>query len=234
VGLEALARWKHPEHGWVPPSEFIPLTERMGLIKALTSCVLDLVLSRCRGWQNAGIAVPIAVNLSMRNLLDPGFASSVAECLKATGVDPGLLKLEITETAVMAEPGRAMETMTRLCQLGIGFAVDDFGTGYSSLAYLQRLPVEQIKIDRSFVGQMVTDPGSASIVRATIDLGHSLGLEVVAEGIEDMPTYQMLTAYACETAQGYLICRPLPGEQVEEWLHDPIWRPDTHREISAA
>ena len=136
-------------------------------------------------------------------------------------------RFEITETAVMSEPLRVMENMSRLRNLGVGFAIDDFGTGYSSLAYLQKLPVDEIKIDRSFVGQMASEPGSASIVRATVDLGHSLGLEVVAEGVEDQATWDLLASYLCQTAQGYLISRPIPSAEVEAWLRNRTWNADT-------
>lgn len=234
VGLEALVRWDHPERGWVPPNEFIPLAEHTGLIKRLTTYVLEQVLQDLRAWQRSKTAVAVAINLSMRNLLDPMFAEELTQQLQAQGVDPKLVQLEITETAVMAEPARVLETMARLRQLGVRFAIDDFGTGYSSLAYLQKLQVQEIKIDRSFVAQMNKDQGSASIVRATIDLGHSLGLEVVAEGVEDAETHDLLLAYKCETAQGYLISRPLPAEEIERWLRHPVWHPNTPRGAKAA
>jgi len=234
VGLEALVRWDHPERGWVPPGEFIPLAERTGLIKRVTTYVLEQVLQDLRAWERQKMAVPVAINLSMRNLLDPVFADELTQRLQSVGVDPTLVQLEITETAVMAEPARVLQTMARLHQLGVRFAIDDFGTGYSSLAYLQRLHVQEIKIDRSFIAQMTTDPGSVSIVRATIDLGHSLGLEVVAEGVEDEETYRLLLACRCETAQGYLISRPLPAEEVERWLRHPVWHPETPRGAKAA
>lgn len=234
TGLEALARWDNPRRGWVPPGEFIPLAERTGLIKRLTSCVLELVLQDCRAWQKSKKAVPVAVNLSMRDLLDPQFADDLAKRLDSTGVDPHLLLLEITETAVMAEPARVLETMAPLRRLGIRFAIDDFGTGYSSLAYLQRLNAQEIKIDRSFVGQMAQDPASAAIVRATVDLGHSLGLDVVAEGVEDEQTWQLLVACKCETAQGYLISRPLPPEDIDGWLSHPVWRAQGRRDTAVA
>jgi diguanylate cyclase (GGDEF)-like protein/PAS domain S-box-containing protein len=234
TGLEALARWHHPQRGSVPPTEFVPLAERMGLIRTLTNGVLEQVLRQCRVWQDSGIAIPTAVNLSMRDLLDPEFSDWVVDQLTSTGVQSRLLSLEITETAVMGEPARVMETMRSLRELGIGFAVDDFGTGYSSLAYLQRLPVQEIKIDRSFVGQMASDPGSASIVRATVDLGQSLGLDVVAEGVEDMRTWDLLTACRCTTAQGYLISQPLPAGEIEAWLRDPVWRPALAHDRPAA
>ena len=234
VGLEALARWHHPQRGWVPPAEFIPLAERSGLIKRLTTCVLERVFQDIRAWQRSGKAIPVAVNLSMRDLLDPEFVATLTERLRSFAVDPHCLQLEITETAVMAEPARVLDTMTRLQQLGIRFAIDDFGTGYSSLAYLQRLRVQELKIDRSLVGQMATDSGSATIVRAMVELGHSLGLEVVAEGVEDEATRQMLIACKCETAQGFLISRPLPAEEIERWFSHPVWRPAGQADTAAA
>jgi diguanylate cyclase (GGDEF)-like protein len=218
IGLEALARWHHPERGWVPPTEFIPVAEHMGLIKPLTAQIVELAVKQSLSWQDAGVAVPIAVNVSMRNLLDPRFPEMLEDVIQTSGVAPGQLKLEITESAVMAEPARVLETMNRLRSEGLRFAIDDFGTGYSSLTYLQRLPVEEIKIDRTFVGQLTTDPGSAAIVRATIELGGSLGLDVVAEGVEDATTWQMLNRLGCSTAQGYFLSRPIPAVEVAGWM----------------
>ena len=218
IGLEALARWHHADRGWVPPAEFIPVAEHMGLIKPLTAQVVEMAVRQSLVWQEAGITIPIAVNVSMRNLLDPRFPEVLEDVIGATGIEPGRLKLEITESAVMAEPARVLETMNRLRAGGLRFAIDDFGTGYSSLTYLQRLPVEEIKIDRTFVGQLATDSGSAAIVRATIELGGSLGLDVVAEGVEDAVTWQMLSRLGCTTAQGYLLSRPMPVAEVAGWI----------------
>ena len=218
TGLEALARWQHPERGWVPPAEFIPVAERMGLIKPLTTHLTALALTQIGAWEKAGIAIPVAVNVSMRNLLDPRFPQMLEDTITSSGVDAARIKLEITESAVMAEPGRVLETMHRLRSVGVRFSIDDFGTGYSSLSYLQRLPVEEIKIDRSFVGQLAKDEGSAAIVRATIELAGSLGLEVVAEGVEDEATLQILKQLGCSTAQGYHISRPLPVEEITGWI----------------
>ena len=220
IGLEALARWHHAERGWVPPAEFIPVAEHMGLIKPLTAQVVELAARQSLLWQEAGITVPIAVNVSMRNLLDPRFPDVLEEVIANTSITPGRLKLEITESAVMAEPARVLETMNRLRSDGLRFSIDDFGTGYSSLAYLQRLPVEEIKIDRTFVGQLATDSGSAAIVRATIELGGSLGLDVVAEGVEDAATWQMLNRLGCAAAQGYFLSRPMPAAEVAGWIRD--------------
>src|SRR2546428_5339465 len=220
TGLEALARWHHAERGWVPPAAFIPVADRMGLIKPLTAHLIDLALTQGRVWEKAAIAVPLAVNDSLRNLLDPRFPQTLEDTMATTGVDPSRIKLEITESAVMAEPARVLETMHRLRSGGVRFSIDDFGTGYSSLAYLQRLPVEEIKIDRSFVAGLTKDEGSAAIVRATIELAGSLGLEVVAEGVEDEASLQILKRLGCSTAQGYHISRPIPVEEVAGWIRD--------------
>ena len=220
IGLEALARWHHAERGWVPPAEFIPVAEHMGLIKPLTAQVVELAARQSLAWEKAGVTVPLAVNVSMRNLLDPRFPETLEELIATTGITPGRLKLEITESAVMAEPARVLQTMNRLRSGGLRFSIDDFGTGYSSLAYLQRLPVEEIKIDRSFVGQLATDSGSEAIVRATIELGGSLGLEVVAEGIEDAATWQILNRLGCATGQGYFLSRPMPAAEVTGWMRN--------------
>src|SRR2546421_6734607 len=220
TGMEALARWRHRERGWIPPADFIPVAERMGLIKPLTAYLVELAGKDAIAFGKASIAVPLAVNVSMRNLLDPRFPQMLEEAMATTGVDAGRIKLEITESAVMAEPARVLETMHRLRSGGVRFSIDDFGTGYSSLAYLQRLPVEEIKIDRSFVAGLTKDEGSAAIVRATIELAANLGLEVVAEGVEDEATLQILKRLGCSTAQGYHISRPLPVEEVAGWIRD--------------
>lgn len=234
TGFEALIRWEHPRRGWIPPSEFIPMAERTGLIKKVTATVLDEVLDRLASWQRDGVAVPVAVNLSMRDLLDPRFGQLVLDELASSGVAPQLLQLEITESAAMSEPERVMQTIAPLQKAGIQFAIDDFGTGYSSLAYLQRLPVHEIKIDRSFVGQMTANAGSASIVQAIVELGHRLGLEAVAEGIEDVKTYDLLRKSGCDTGQGYLFSRPRPANQIESWLQNGAWIPPEESERPAA
>jgi diguanylate cyclase len=231
VGLEALSRWKHADRGWIPPTEFIPVAERMGLIKLLTAYIVKMVATQILDWQKAGIDIPVAINVSMRNLLDPLFPDMVEGTVAATGVDASRIKLEITESAVMAEPAHVLQTMHRLRSAGIRFSIDDFGTGYSSLSYLQRLPVEEIKIDRSFVGQLTVHEGSAAIVRATIELGIGLGLEVVAEGVEDAATWTFLNRIGCSTAQGYFMSRPLPAGEVEAWLAD--WKARSSRPQAA-
>jgi EAL domain-containing protein (putative c-di-GMP-specific phosphodiesterase class I) len=220
TGTEALARWKHAERGWIPPADFIPVAERMGLMRPLTLYLLELAGRDAESMRKAGIVLPVSVNVSMRNLLDPRFPEMIEEVIARTGPPADRLKLEITESAVMAEPARALESMVRLRSAGIRFSIDDFGTGYSSLAYLQRLPVAEFKIDRSFVGQMDADPGSAAIVRATIELGGSLGLDTVAEGVEDERTWQALRRMGCSQAQGYFIGRPMPVAELDGWWRD--------------
>lgn len=217
TGLEALARWEHPVRGWVPPNVFIPIAERMGLIKPLTSQLLELAASDSARWMEQQ-EIPVAVNVSMRNLTDGRFPDQLEEAVHAGRVVAKRLKLEITESAIMADPARVLEAMNRSQSLGFRFAIDDFGTGYSSLAYLQKLPVEEIKIDRSFVSQLLSHAGSAAIVRATIELAGSIGLDVVAEGVEDEETWQQLRHLGCSAAQGYYLSRPMPAESVPGWL----------------
>jgi diguanylate cyclase len=222
-GVEALVRWQHPDHGLLSPGEFIPLAERTGLIHPLTRWVLDAALRQAAEWQRTGHHLSIAVNISTRCLLDPALPDQIASQLAAWQVPPVLLVLEITESAVMADPTRALDVLARLHALGVSLALDDFGTGYSSMAYLKELPVDELKIDRSFVSQMATSPSDATIVRSTIDLGHNLGLRVVAEGVETQDAWEKLAALGCDTAQGYLLSRPMPASDLERWLrHAPI------------
>jgi diguanylate cyclase (GGDEF)-like protein/PAS domain S-box-containing protein len=218
TGLEALVRWQHPRRGLVPPSEFIPLSERSGIIKPLSYWVLATALHQCRAWRQAGWNVNVSVNLSMRNLLDPELPAAVTRLLAASEAEPHSLTVEITESVLMADPKRAMENLARLRELGLQFSIDDFGTGYSSLAYLQRLAVNEVKIDRSFVMGLPGNDGSRAIVKATVELGHSLGFEVVAEGVENRDAWDMLAALGCDKAQGYFISRPIPAPQAGEWL----------------
>jgi diguanylate cyclase len=196
------------------------MAERMGLIKPLTAYLVELAARQMVDWRASGVSVPVAVNVSMRNLLDPRFPKTLTDVIAATGAEAKTMKLEITESALMTEPARVLETMNQLRALGFGFSIDDFGTGYSSLAYLQRLPVEEIKVDRSFVGELSNDAGNAAIVRATIELAGTLGLNVVAEGVEDEATWQGLKRLGCTTAQGYFLSRPMPAGEVPGWLSD--------------
>lgn len=217
-GVEALVRWNHPHHGMMAPAEFISLAEETGLIRPLTRWVLDAALRQCVEWQSRGYRIPVAVNLSVRNLLDPKLADMVAAQLKRWNISPEYLELEITESDIMLEPERAMRVLRSLDQMGIKLAVDDFGTGYSSLAYLKRLPVDEIKIDKSFVIGMAQDDNDAAIVDATIDLAHKLGLQVVAEGVEDVHTANLLDRLGCDYLQGFYISRPVAGDVFLEWL----------------
>ncbi|MGH3862753.1 putative bifunctional diguanylate cyclase/phosphodiesterase [Actinokineospora sp.] len=218
LGVEALVRWRHPEFGKLDPDEFVPAVEAAGLIDALTGFVMDQSLIRVRKWLDRGLRISAAVNLSVRSLDDAAFPDRVADALDRHGVPPELLTLELTESGVMADPQRALPVLRRLHALGVVLAVDDFGTGYSSLAYLRQLPVDEVKIDKSFVLGMGTDLGDHAVVRSIVELGHSLGLTVVAEGVEEDVARDQLAAMGCDVAQGYLISRPLSESRLEAWL----------------
>ena len=222
VGVEALVRWIHPERGFMPPDEFIPLAEQTGLIQPLTTLVLRSALGQCRRWQEKGLDLDVSVNLSVRSLLDLHLPENVAALLREFSVEPARLVLEITESSIMADPIRAADVVDRLSDLGIGLAIDDFGTGYSSLSYLKRLPVSEIKIDKSFVMAMTSEDNDAVIVRSTVDLGRNLGLTVVAEGVETVEMFDELERLGCDIAQGYLLSRPLPPDDLTEWAMN--WR----------
>src|SRR5438093_1278739 len=204
--------------GLVAPGEFIPLAERSGLVKSLFSRVLAMTLAQCAEWKKANVPLQAAVNLSIRNLLDPELSRMVAVALERAKIPPEWLAFEITETMLMAEPNRVLRTLAELRDLGVQVAIDDFGVGYSSLAYLQRLPAYAVKIDRSFVSRMTRDRGSAEIVKLITNLGHALGLKVVAEGIEDHPTYDACAAAGCDSAQGFFVGRPMVATAIPAWL----------------
>ena len=218
TGVEALVRWHHPTLGHVGPDDFIPIAEHTGLIVPLTSLVLRTALEDCAAWARAGHVLDVAVNVSPRGLLAPDFVAEVAAVLARTDVPASRLTLEVTESSVMSDPQRATEVLHALHELGVSLSVDDFGTGYSSLAYLQKLPVHEVKVDRSFVSDLATDTGDVAIVRAIVDLGHNLGLRVVAEGVEDARSLAVLRELGCDTAQGYLFSRPLPHDRLVSWL----------------
>ncbi len=217
-GVEALLRWNHEVRGLVPPDEFIPTAEQTGLIKPLTRYVIDETLRQCRSWQDDGLRLSIAVNLSARSLVDLDFPAQVAGQLERWDVEPCLLEFEITESAVLADPARTKLVLEQLSEMGIRLSIDDFGTGYSSLAHLKRLPVSEIKVDRSFVMNMEHDEDDATIVRSTIDLGRNLGLDVVAEGVESQLVWDRLRALGCTAAQGYHLSRPVPAPELQAWL----------------
>jgi EAL domain-containing protein (putative c-di-GMP-specific phosphodiesterase class I) len=218
AGAEALVRWQHPERGLLPPDEFIPLAEQNGLIRHLSHWVLERALQQCRAWRQLGLALPVSVNLSMRDLHDRHLPDAVANILARWNVEPDYLTLEITESTLMADPARAMEVVARLSAMGIQIAIDDFGTGYSSLAYLKRLPVDKLKIDKSFVRHLATDVHDAAIVESTVGLAHALGLSLVAEGVEDQASWDLLARMGCDVAQGYFISRPIPPDTLTAWL----------------
>jgi len=218
MAVEALIRWQHPQRGLIPPDEFIPFVQETGLIKPLTHYVLDRALRQCRTWMDQGRPMKVAVNLAMRNLLDADLPVDVADLLKLNGVSTNLLVLEITESAVICDPLRTEAVLARLARMGVRLSVDDFGTGYSSLTYLTRLPIHEIKIDRSFVTNMNSSADKEVVVRSTIDLARNLGKQVVAEGVETAGVLQRLEELGCHLVQGYYVSRPLPAEELDAWL----------------
>jgi diguanylate cyclase (GGDEF)-like protein len=235
AGAEALIRWQHPSLGLVPPDEFIPLVEKTVLLRPLTHYVIETVLKQWREWADMGIRIPISINVSARSLLDQELADQVADQLRTWDVPPAFLRMELTESFLMGDSGRSTQVLDALSDVGVGLSIDDFGTGYSSLSYLKRLPIEEIKVDRSFVMQMHVDANDFMIVRATVDLGRNLGLRVVAEGVEDLATFDRLAEFGCDEAQGYYISRPLSAVEFTRWLSvrnleiDTV-RPDGRRE----
>ena len=218
IGVEALVRWEHPERGLLGPHEFLGLAERTGLIADITRWVLDAAVRQCAAWRRAGNELPIAVNLAAANIVDTTLPESVAHILQRWEVPGRLLECEISEDTVMGDPRRAGDVLERLRELGVRLSLDDFGTGHSSLSYLKRLPLDEVKIDRSFVIGMADDPSDAAIVRSTIDLARHLGLEVVAEGVETTEVLDVLAALECDVAQGFLLSRPLPAAEFDGWL----------------
>jgi diguanylate cyclase (GGDEF)-like protein len=222
-GVEALVRWQHPNRGFLTPDLFVPLAEQTGLIHQLTHWVLHTALNQCAQWHKEMIAINVAVNLSARSLEDTQLVNIVSEALERSGVAPQWLSLELTESAVMANPSQAMEMLTKLHRMGVKISVDDFGTGYSSLAYLKKLPVTDIKIDKSFVMDMNRDSNDAVIVHSTIDLAHNMGLSVIAEGVENQEVLDMLMDLGCDVAQGYYFCKPQEAENIRTWLQQSRW-----------
>ena len=217
AGVEALVRWPHPERGLVPPGEFIPVAEQSGLIRPLTYSVLDAALHQCCIWKKQGFAVPVAVNVSANSFDDPDFLSRIEEMLRTWNVGAESLQLEITESVLMKEPAQTLELLVRLKDRGISVSIDDFGTGYSSLSYVASLPIEALKIDRSFVTQMIGSARTRSVVAATIALAQSLGIKTVAEGVESRDQAEMLMAMGCNEIQGYFFCRPVGAEELRRW-----------------
>ena len=223
TGFEALARWIHPEKGFIPPDVFIPLIESTHQIKPFTLQILGKSLKECLRLRSLGYRFDVAVNLSAHNMLDPLLTEQVAELMGRYRVKRHMLTLEITESAIMTDTENAMRVLSEFEHMGIQLSIDDFGTGYSSLGYLQRLPVHQLKIDRTFVGDMMQNENNSAIVKSTIDLAHNLGLNTVAEGIEDVGTLNKLKAMGCDSAQGYYISRPLPADKILDFLKSCPW-----------
>jgi len=236
LGVEALVRWPHPLHGLIAPDEFIPVAERTGLIGPLTRWVLERALRQCHDWQQAGLDLNMAVNLSTRTLYDQELLSMVTELLQKYEVAPNRLTLEITEGTLMDDPERAYAALARLRALGVSIAIDDFGTGYSSLAYLKRLPLDEIKIDKAFVLGLGADadPADVAIVRAVIAMARPLRCEVVAEGVESMETWTFLRELGCDLAQGYYLSRPLPAAALEQWARIAPWGVRRQDAVTAA
>ncbi|WP_332673673.1 putative bifunctional diguanylate cyclase/phosphodiesterase [Aromatoleum sp.] len=224
-GAEALVRWEHPRYGMLSTGEFIKTAEHGGLITPLTHWVLEAAFRQSYAWEETGTRLPLSVNLSAYDLRDPRLLDRIKGLFATWGIPPELIQFELTESVLMQEPEGAVETLTRLKALGVELFVDDFGTGYSSLAYLQKLPVDSLKIDQSFVLNMLANEDSAIIVQSTIDLGHNLGLEVVAEGVETEAVWQRLATLGCDTAQGYFISKPIPANAFGEWEQQSAWHP---------
>lgn len=224
LGTEALVRWQHPRLGLLPPEKFILAAEQTGLIGPLTRWVLIDALSHCQDARRHGMTLRVSVNLSARSLHDPRIPGIIEEALKKTGAEPGQLTLEVTESAIVLDPKRAEETLMALSHMGAGISIDDFGTGYTSLASIKHLSVNEVKIDKSFVLGMLSNNSDAMIVRSVIDLGHNLGLRVVAEGVETKETFDALASLGCDEAQGYFISRPLACNLLKSWFPTSPWK----------
>ena len=216
--VEALIRWEHPQRGLVPPAEFIPFAEHTGYIKLLTRWVMQEAVRQCGQWLREGLRLQISVNISARDLMNRDLPDQVSALLAEHQVPAALLCLEITESGFMEDPAHAQKVLDRLFDLGVKLSIDDYGTGYSSLSYIMRLPVQELKIDRSFIQRMATDEELSTIVRSTIDLGHNLGLKVVAEGVEDQDAWNLLRSLGCDDAQGYFMSKPLDASSLAEWM----------------
>ena len=217
VAAEALVRWQHPEKGLVPPYKFVPFAEQTGFIREITKWMISALAEQWQALQQENGLFRVSVNLSTRDLLSPSFPDYVRQTLDTFDVPTSGVCLEITESAIMDDPAFAEQTLAKLSNMGFRLSIDDFGTGYSSLGYLKRLPVNELKVDQSFVFGMMDDANDRTIVQSTIDLAHNLGLDVVAEGVETAEMYQVLGELGCEEAQGYFIGKPMPIEAFLTW-----------------
>ncbi len=224
VGVEALVRWQHPRLGLLPPDKFILVAEQTALIGPLTRWVLNNALIQCQNARHEGIRLRVSVNLSARSLHDPHVPKMIADALAVTGTEPGQLMLEITESAIVLDPKHAEENLMTLSHMGVLLSIDDFGTGYTSLSSIKRLPINEIKIDKSFVTHMLTDKKDAMLVRTVIELGHNFGLTVVAEGVETKEVLDALAAIGCDEVQGYFISKPLTCELLKNWFSTTSWK----------
>jgi len=228
-GVEALARWHHPGHGFIGPDEFIPLAEKTGLIGSLTSWVMQEALQQCAAWMQEGLDIKMSINISAHNLMDLSLSSKVAELLNGYQLTPEKLVLEVTESVFMLDPETALIVLDELKSLGVAISIDDYGTGYSSLAYLKKMPVHELKIDQGFIFDMLEDENDAMIVSSTVALAHSLGLSVVAEGVETEEAWKHLQKLGCDTIQGYFVSAPLPAEMLMEWIdNNTAYDPRAH------
>jgi EAL domain-containing protein (putative c-di-GMP-specific phosphodiesterase class I) len=223
IGVEALVRWQHAQRGVVPPGEFVPFAEQTGAIRQVTRWVMEEALRQCGTWYASGLALSVSVNVSTRDLLDRELPQFVDEAIRRHRVPAQLLTVEVTESALVEDPQRAQQTIARLKQHGVRLSIDDYGTGYSSLANIQHLQFDELKVDRRFVTHMVSQEKDAAIVRSTVELGHNLGLVVVAEGVEDAEVIDLLREFGCDLVQGYGVSRPLPWEQLEAWMASCKW-----------
>ncbi len=226
TGVEALVRWQHPERGLLAPDTFLPLAEQTGLMRPLTAFVLDQAMAQVRRWRDQGRDLTVAINVSASNLMDAGLPDQVADLLERHGLPVEAIELEVTESVMMSDPARAQQVVARLDEMGIKVAVDDYGVGHSSLAYLRNLAVRQLKLDRAFVDQVSSDATCEAIVRSTIDLAHSLGLQMVAEGVEEEADAAKLIVLGCDVAQGFYYSHPVSADALEQWLTDRDERPD--------
>lgn len=233
IGVEALVRWLHPEHGMIPPGDFVPFTEQTGMIQHITRWVIQQAIHQCGIWLSSGLNLNVSVNVSSQNLLDRNLAELFAEVARRHKVPPELITVEVTESALMEDPERSQETIRALKEQGFAISIDDYGTGYSSLSYIQRLRCDELKVDRTFVTHLAADATDATIVRSTIELGHGLGMRVVAEGVESAQLLEILSDLGCDIAQGHAISTALPASNFEEWIKTYHWnRAAPHRVIA--
>jgi EAL domain-containing protein (putative c-di-GMP-specific phosphodiesterase class I) len=226
-GVEALLRWKHPRRGMIPPAEFIPIAEQNGMITPITDWVLTEALKQCKRWRHCGLNLPVAINVSARSFQNPALVEKVQDALNRAGLAGECLQIEITENTLVADLEHGAEILVQLAKLGVRIAIDDFGPRYSSLSYLKCLPINTVKIDKSFILDMAHDDNDRAIVRSIIGLGRNLGFCVLAEGVENADTWTLLENWGCDAAQGYHVSRPILGHDLNQWISqtETRWRP---------